>query len=315
MDQEKVLSQALELAKNSKAQTLVGLFLAFKSLRKLNAWYTKRTINNHVHDPTWDWSREIVVITGGSSGIGAVLVSRFAEKGVKVLILDRNTPPTELAADTYFYQIDLADSEAISSIADRIRAEHGNPTVLVNNAGFANTYSLLDVSETGIKKIFNVNIIAPILLTKQFLPSMVKQNHGHIVNVASQASFATQATNVDYGATKSALLSFHEGLAQELRHLYKAPRVRTSVVHPTWVTTPLIGDLVEGGKLKDTPVTPEEVADRIISQVLSGFGSQIIVPTSLSWTSLIRGLPGWLQESLRDKVTILLVNANDNARR
>lgn len=88
------------------------------------------------------------------------------------------------------------------------------------------------MSEASIRRIFSVNIIAPILLTKQFLPSMVKQNHGHIVNVASQASFATQATNVDYGATKAGVLSFHEGLAQELRHLYKAPRVRTRSVTP-----------------------------------------------------------------------------------
>jgi hypothetical protein len=79
--------------------------------------------------------------------------------------------------------------------------------------------------------------------------------------------------------------------------------------------TPMIADLLQGGKLKDTPVTPEDVADRIVSQVLSGFGSQIIVPPSLSWTSMIRGLPGWLQESLRDKVTILLINANDNVRK
>jgi hypothetical protein len=77
----------------------------------------------------------------------------------------------------------------------------------------------------------------------------------------------------------------------------------------------MIADLVEGGKLKDTPVTPEDVANRIFSQVLSGFGSQIIVPQSLGWTSWIRGLPGWLQESLRDTVTILLINANDNVRK
>jgi hypothetical protein len=76
----------------------------------------------------------------------------------------------------------------------------------------------------------------------------------------------------------------------------------------------MIADLVEGGKLKDTPVTPEDVADRIVNQVLSGFGSQIIVPQSLGWTSMIRGFPGWLQEALRDKVTILLINANDNVR-
>ncbi|KAH7305295.1 hypothetical protein B0I35DRAFT_444303 [Stachybotrys elegans] len=311
--EQQILSKAIELAKNPKVQIAAGAFLGLKSLQYWSAWYTKRKVNNHVSDPSWDWSREIVVVTGGSSGIGAAVVSRFAAKGIKVLILDRNPPHAKLSANTYFYQIDLSDSAAISSVADRIRADHGSPTVLINNAGMANTLPLLGVPEASLKRIFNVNIIAPILLTQQFLPSMVKHNHGHIVNVASQASFATQATNVDYGATKSGLLALHEGLGQELRHLYKAPRVRTSVVHPTWVMTPMIADLVEGGKLKDTPVTAEDVADGIVNQVLSGFGAQIIVPSSLGWTSLMRGMPGWLQESLRDTVTLILINANGNA--
>jgi 3-oxoacyl-ACP reductase-like protein len=96
MDHQEALSKAIELASNPEVQIAAGLFVAFKSLRKLNAWYTKRTINNHVHDPTWDWSREVVVVTGGSSGIGAIVVSRFAKSGIKVLILDRNPPSTTL---------------------------------------------------------------------------------------------------------------------------------------------------------------------------------------------------------------------------
>jgi hypothetical protein len=75
----------------------------------------------------------------------------------------------------------------------------------------------------------------------------------------------------------------------------------------------MIADLVEGGKLKDTPVTAEDVADGIVNQVLSGFGAQIIVPSSLGWTSLMRGMPGWLQESLRDTVTLILINASGHA--
>ncbi|KAH7370682.1 hypothetical protein BKA65DRAFT_22252 [Rhexocercosporidium sp. MPI-PUGE-AT-0058] len=311
--EQQILSKAIELAKNPKVQISAGVFFALKSLQHLSAWYTKRKVNNHVRDPSWNWSREIVLVTGGSSGIGAVVVSRFAEKRTKVLILDRNPPSTKLPANTYFYQVDLTDSEAISSVADRIRADHGNPTVLINNAGMANVVPLLELPEASLKRVFNLNIIAPILLTQQFLPSMVKHNHGHIVNVASQASFATQALNVDYGCTKAALLSFHEGLGQELRHIYKAPRVRTSVVHPTWVRTPMIADLVEGGRLKDTTVAPEDVADGIVNQVLSGFGSQIIVPSSLGWTSMMRGFPGWLQESLRDTVTLILMNARGTA--
>ena len=256
--EHQILSKAIELAKNPKVQIGAGVLLGLKSLQHWSVWYTKRKVNNHVHDPPWNWSREIVVVTGGSSGIGAAVVSKFAGKGIKVLILDRN-PPHKLcesllcghsyityhiallrskddklwlyiAANTYFYQIDLTDSEAISSVADRIRVDHGNPTVLINNAGLANTLPVLEIPEAKLRAIFNLNIIAPILLTQHFLPSMVKHNHGHIVNVASQASFATQATNVDYGATKSGLLAFHEGLGQELRHLYKAPRVRTRSV-------------------------------------------------------------------------------------
>lgn len=94
--EQQILSKAIELAKNPKVQIAAGVFLGLKSLQHWSAWYTKRKVNNHVRDPSWNWSREIVVVTGGSSGIGAVVVSRFAEKGIKVLILDRNPPHTKL---------------------------------------------------------------------------------------------------------------------------------------------------------------------------------------------------------------------------
>ncbi|KAF5966506.1 hypothetical protein FBULB1_11614 [Fusarium bulbicola] len=309
MDQQQILSKVIDLAKNPKVQVTAGILLTLKSLAYWNAWYTKRKVNNHVHDPSWDWSHEIVVVTGGSSGIGAAIVSKFAEKGIKVLILDWVPPTKKLAANTYFYNVDLTDSEGISSVSDQIREEHGNPTVLINNAGFAELTSILDSPESYLRKLFDVNLLAPYLLTKQFLPSMIKRDHGHIVNIASQASFATQATNVAYGSTKVGLLAFHEGLGQELRYIYKAPHVRTSVVHPSWIRTAMTAELVAKGKLKDTVTPPEVVADRIFNQVLSGFGAQIIVPSNLWWTSLIRGLPGWLQESLRNQVTLVLINA------
>ncbi|KAF5694911.1 short-chain dehydrogenase reductase [Fusarium denticulatum] len=307
--QQQILSKAIELAKNPKVQISAGIFFAFKYLGYLNAWYTKRKVNNHVNDPSWDWSREIVVVTGGSSGIGAAIVSKFAEKGIKVLILDRAPPAKKLAANTYFYKIDLTDSEAMLSVADQIRENHGNPTVLINNAGFAEITSILDSSESYLRKLFDVNLLAPYLLTQQFLPSMIKRNHDHIVNIASQVSFATQATNVTYGSTKVGLLAFHEGLGQEQRYIYQAPRVRTSVVHPSWIRTAMTEQMVAKGKLKDTVTPPEVVADSIVNQILSSFGAQIIVPSNLWWTALIRGLPGWLQESLRNQVTLVLINA------
>ncbi|KAH7276241.1 hypothetical protein B0J15DRAFT_558461, partial [Fusarium solani] len=274
------------------ARAGAAALLALSLLPRLSKWMSRRKVNNYLTDKSWDWKREVVVVTGGSSGIGATIVAKLARRNVKVIILDLNGPQGAL--------FDLSDPSAIASVADRVRKEHGDPTVLVNNAGIGNAMPLLDLPEPKIRKLFEVNIIALILLVKEFLPSMVQRNHGHIVNIASMASFSTQASNVDYACSKAAVLSFSEGLAQELRHIYKAHMVRTSVVHPTWVQTPMIAKLKEQGKMRDPTVTPEEVADRIVDQLYSTYGAQIVVPESLGWVSLLRGFPGWLQDSMRD---------------
>ncbi|KAH7120516.1 hypothetical protein EDB81DRAFT_914163 [Dactylonectria macrodidyma] len=306
---EQIKAKLIELAETPKARTCAAALLILVFLKRSSAWYTKQKVNNHVHSAPWDRTREMVVVTGGSSGIGACIVARLVENRIKTLILDVNLPPDKPDNNVSFYQVDLSDSEAIASVATRIRSEHGNPTVLINNAGLGNAMPLLDLPEHKLRRVFDVNVIAPVLLIQQFLPGMLQQNHGHIVNIASQASFATQASNVDYACTKAAVLSLHEGLTQELRHIHKAFAVRTSVVHPTWVRTPMIADLVKQGKLNDTTVTAEEVAEKVVSQILSGYGSQIIVPSGLGWTSMIRGLPGWIQEVLRDKVSLTLLRA------
>jgi short-subunit dehydrogenase len=123
--------------------------------------------------------------------------------------------------------VDIVTSESVKRVADEIRRDHGDPTVLVNNAGVMSGTPILDESEERLRLLFDINIVANFLLIKEFLPAMVKRNHGHIVQVASMASFVTGARNVSYAATKVAVLALHEGLAQELVHIYKANRVRT----------------------------------------------------------------------------------------
>lgn len=90
--------------------------------------------------------------------------------------------------------------------------------------------TILDESEEQIRRIFDVNTIAHFLLIKEFLPAMIRHDHGHIVTLASLASFVTGVKNVDYSCTKASALAFHEGLTQELRHVYNARKVRTRSV-------------------------------------------------------------------------------------
>jgi all-trans-retinol dehydrogenase (NAD+) len=113
-------------------------------------------------------------------------------------------------------------------VASEIRKAYGDPTVLINNAGIINPFTILDSSEEGFRKVFEVNTIAHFLMVREFLPAMVKKNHGHVVTIASMASFITIPQSVDYACTKASALAFHEGLSLELKWRYKAPDVRTT---------------------------------------------------------------------------------------
>ncbi|KAJ5663559.1 hypothetical protein N7507_004290 [Penicillium longicatenatum] len=188
---------------------LIGIeALGFVGLcSRVNSYLSRRALNDVTAILPWDSEREVVVVTGGSSGIGAAIVELLAHRG----------------SNTFFFKVDLAKAEAIKSIATNIRSEHGDPTVLINNAGIEFNKPMFGLEESQIRRTFDVNILAHFLLVQEFLPAMVSGNHGHVVSVASLASFTTSAINVD---TKFAALAFYEGLSQELRHIYNAPGVR-----------------------------------------------------------------------------------------
>lgn len=157
-----------------------------------------------------------------------------------------------------------------------------------------------------IRRTFEVNTISHFLVVKEFLPAMIEKNHGHVVTMASLASFAVNARNVDYSCTKASALAFHEGLTSELKATYGADKVRATVVHPWWVRTPMIGELSQRYKWKEPMMEPETVVDAVVAQLLSGRSGHLILPSWLSFVSGIRGFPLWLQYSLRNRTANLL---------
>lgn len=100
--------------------------------------------------------------------------------------------------------------------------------MLINNAGIGGGATILDSSEDFIRKRFEVNTMAHFWMVREFLPAMIKKKHGHVVTIASMASFCVQAGNVDYACSKASALAFHEGLASELKSRHKAPEIRTT---------------------------------------------------------------------------------------
>jgi short-subunit dehydrogenase len=130
---------------------------------------------------------------------------------------------------------------------------------------------------------------------------MLKNDKGHIIGIASMASWVAPPGIVSYAATKSAVLALHEGLDQEIKHIYGKPGVLTTIVHPNWVRTPLVGgyeDLLE--KTQGKLLKPENIARKIVGQILSCRGGQLFMPGTLSIASTLRGQANWVQELIRD---------------
>ncbi|KAH6683865.1 short chain dehydrogenase/reductase [Halenospora varia] len=277
-------------------------------LYQLNNTLTRLALNNFRSDKSWDWQKEVVLVTGGCSGIGQLIVEKLSEQNIKVVIFDVVEPRSPLSPTTKFYKVDITSTSAIHEAAEKIREEVGHPTVLVNNAGVGFNKEILESTEEQIRLTFNVNVVAHFLLVREFVPHMIQENHGHIVTIASMASFLVHAGNVDYASTKAAALAFHEGLSQELKARYGASKVRTTVVHPTWVRTPLIEHLSKKKDFKDFVLEPATVANAVVSQIRKAESAQLILPGRYSIMSSARGWPSWLQEGLRNSVANLLRN-------
>ncbi|KAH1489045.1 hypothetical protein LV164_006432 [Aspergillus fumigatus] len=298
------LAQLPEPAQNALLNPLVQkaltAALVYVALRQTNRLLSQWSINNWQRAHPWQGDRELVLVSGGCSGIGKQIMEDLARKGIRVVILDINEPNFQLPRNVHFFKADITNSESIRAVAEKIRQKLGDPTVLVNNAGVGYDGTILDEPEAKIRQTFEVNTISHFLMVREFLPSMIRQNHGHVITVASMASFVALGEMVDYCCTKASALAFHEGLTQELRYWYQARKVRTSVIHPLWVRTPMIQQLTDAGNQFKQPVmTPQVVSDAVVKQILTQSSGQVILPTSHSAASMVRAFPQWLQETVR----------------
>ncbi|SPJ73365.1 related to a retinal short-chain dehydrogenase/reductase [Fusarium torulosum] len=286
---------------------IVIAWFALGVLRAIN-----RFLNTMAHNSwrvkaagDWDWKNEIAVVTGGSSGIGLSIVQKLTAMGVRVAVFDVQDLPKELQANqrVHFYHCDVTTTESVAEASDAVRRELGHPSILINNAGITSPMPILKMPESFLRKIMGVNLMALWYTTQQFLPRMIQLNKGHVITVASIASFVALATGADYSATKAGALAFHESLASEIKHFYKAPNVLTTVVHPNFVRTPLVEgfvDRLERGGVR--LLTADDIAKEVVAQIKSRRGGQLIVPKSASVISGIRGWPTWLQELVRDMI-------------
>jgi len=257
----------------------------------------------------YDWPKEIAVVTGAASGFGRLISESLASHGVNIMALDLgDSLPKDMQSNPkiHYYKCDVTDPDTVNKVAAQIRSEHGDPSILINNAGIAFDALITDCKPAQVRRIFDVNIISHYYTIGAFVPAMIKAKKGHVVTLASMASFISTPPIVAYCNTKVAALSLHEGLTNELRSkkMHNAPEVKTTVVHPTFAATAMTTDFADtiqksGMELID----PRVVSDAVVGQILKCKGGQIILngkaPDLLSG---IRGWPHWISSSLMNLV-------------
>ncbi|KAH7384447.1 hypothetical protein BKA66DRAFT_511665 [Pyrenochaeta sp. MPI-SDFR-AT-0127] len=265
----------------------------------LNRWIWKNDTSG------WEWKREIAVVTGGSAGIGACVVKKLVSHQIKVAVLDVGPLSESFTAEErayiHYYKCDVASRDEIHTAAEAIRSDMGNPSILINNAGIGNSWTIVDIPLENLRKLFDINLLSHWSTVQEFLPDMLAKKKGHIMSVASLASFVALAGGADYSCTKAALLAFHEALTQELKHRHKCPQIKTSIVHPGWTKTAITAHpSVEAGlkRIRVRLLEPEDVAEAMVSQIIAAKNGQIVLGPKLAPS--IRALPLWLQEVIRD---------------
>jgi len=163
----------------------------------------------------------VAVITGGAQGIGRRTAELFASRGYKVAIIDLHAPSATVQSieasggEALAYAGDITREETVADFARQVLARFGRADVLVNNAGISHIAPAEQTSFRDYRRVIEVNLVAPFLLTRIFGETMLAAGHGSIVNVASVAGLLAVADRAAYNASKHGLIGLTRTLAAE----------------------------------------------------------------------------------------------------
>ncbi|KAM5281075.1 short-chain dehydrogenase/reductase family 16C member 6-like [Ctenodactylus gundi] len=219
---------------------------------------------------------ETVLITGAGSGLGRLLALRFAKLGAILVLWDINEEGNKEtcrlakekgATKVFAYTCDCSNRQEVYRVADQVREEVGDVTILINNAGVVTGKLFLDIPDHMVERSFYVNAISHFWTYKAFLPAMMKANHGHLVCISSIAGVVGINSLSDYCASKFAAFGLAESLFLELSVLKKT-QVKTTIVCPYFTNT----GMFEGCTTKYPFLLPileqEYVAEKIFNAIL-----------------------------------------------
>lgn len=219
-----------------------------------------------------DFQGKIVVITGASSGIGAMMAQTLASRGAVPILMARSEKKLAKTASQInrphgVYLLDVTSGEQVTRTMERVIAEHGRIDILINNAGYGVFEAFIDADLSEIENMMNVNYMGIVRCTKAVLPHMLKQGGGHIVNIASMAGKIGSAKSSGYSASKHAVLGFTNCLRQEL----VGTGVHLTAINPGPIDTPFFDRADPTGQYVNNirwfMLKPEQVVLKVLAAI------------------------------------------------
>jgi short-subunit dehydrogenase len=247
--------------------------------------------------------KELAVITGASSGIGEVFARKLAPQ-YDLLLIARNRPRLQALAGELSAQhggsvdvldADLSDPTQLAAVADRISAEP-KLFLLVNNAGFGYRGRFWESDLDTLERMHRLHILALVRLSHAALKVMVPKDRGAIINLASIASFVQRAGSASYGASKSWVASFSEGLYLDLKQAKSAVRVQALCPGFTYSA---FHDVMGEDRKKIAPASFWLAAEHVVDDSVAALphGPLFVIPGwRYKWlAAILRTLPPWLK--------------------
>jgi len=192
---------------------------------------------------------KVALITGGSYGIGFAIACAYHEAGATIVFNDINQDLVNKGLASYAeknipahgYVCDVTDEDAVNALVAKIEAEVGVIDILVNNAGIIKRIPMCEMSAADFRKVIDVDLNAPFIVSKAVIPSMIKKGHGKIINICSMMSELGRETVSAYAAAKGGLKMLTRNICSE----YGAENIQCNGIGPGYIATPQTAPLRE----------------------------------------------------------------------
>lgn len=238
------------------------------------------------------FKEKVVIVTGGSQGIGQAYVRAFLEEEAKVLIADIAEPGEFLnqfdSANYIFFKTDIREEESTLAMADAALEHFGRVDVLINNAARAGRtarWPLMEITLDDWDEVFRVNVRGTMLCVRAVVPAFEKAGGGKVVNIASDSFFKGHPGMLTYVASKGAVIAMTRSLSKELGPL----NVNVNAVAPDWIplgpdkdNPPPYAESVLNSRVIQRHMDPEDVVGAVmfLASSESDFVTGITLPVS-----------------------------------